>query len=402
MARRAKNYNLGSKTARLKLEARRKPYYQQIAPGVTLGYLRRDPPPGAWQMRELVEGDYKYRTLGTADDVSTADGRDTLTHAQAVRLAGAPAAPLAGGPITVRRALENYLSALEGRSVHAREARQRADKHILPALGRYRVDRLTKRQIEDWLAGMVKAADKDDPDARRRSQDTANRVLTILKAALNDAWSDDANSIPTDAAWRRVKPFKDVGASRVDHFDAKQIRLLIAKAAADDRRFAELLEAGYLTGARYGELAALDVGDFDAQRSLLVIRKGKTGARVVTLTAEAVQFFRRLTKDRPANAVLLQRKDGDRWGKSEQHRPFKRAAAAAELPATASYYSLRHSYISRAIEAGMPLNLLAENCGTSLSMIQRNYAKVLAATRLSLVQKTAPRLRVVAKDKAAA
>lgn len=395
MARRAVGYNLGSKTARLKLKARRKPYYQQIAPGVTLGYLRRDPPPGAWQRRELVDGAYRYRTIGTADDVGGADGRDVLTHAQAMRLAGGPVAPSAGGPITVRRAVENYLAALEGRSSHAKEARQRADKHILPKLGHYRADRLTKRQIEDWLAGMVKADDKDDPDARRRSQDTANRVLTILKAALNDAWSDEANSIPTDAAWRRVKPYRDVGASRVDHFDAAQIRLLIAKAAKADRRFAELIEAGYLTGCRLGELTALDVADFDPERSLLVIRKGKTGARVVTLSPEAVQFFKRICKDRQAKAVLFQRADGERWGKSEQHRPFKRAAKAAELPASASFYSLRHSHISRAIESGMPLNLLAENCGTSLSMIQRNYAKVLASSRQHFVNTTAPRLRAV-------
>jgi hypothetical protein len=129
MARRAKN--TGLENSRLKLKPRRKPHYQQIAPGVTLGYLRRDPPPGAWQVRELVDGAYKYRTLGTADDVGAADGRDVLTHAQAVRLAGAPAAPLAGGPLTVRRAMESYLTALAGRSNHAREARLRADKHIL-------------------------------------------------------------------------------------------------------------------------------------------------------------------------------------------------------------------------------------------------------------------------------
>ena len=396
MARQAKNYNLGSKTARLKLKARPKPYYQQIGPGITLGYVRRDPPPGSWQVRELRDGSYTYRTLGMADDVAPADGgRNILTHAQAVQQAGKPSAPSSGGPITVKQAMENYLKALEARSAHAKEARQRAEKHITPVLGRYRVDRLTKRQIEDWLAGMVRHADKDDPDDKRRSQDTANRVLTILKAALNDAWSDDSNHIPSDNAWRKVKPFKNAGASRVDHFDSAQIRKLIAHAAVEDKRFADLVEAGYLTGARLGELTALTVGDFDAERSLLVISKGKTGARVVTLSAEAVQFFRRVTKDRPKNAVLLQRVDGDRWGKSEQHRPFKRAAGAAGLPKTASYYSLRHSHISRAIEAGMPLNLLAENTGTSLSMIQKNYAKVLAATRVSLVQKTAPRLRVM-------
>ena len=65
-----------------------------------------------------------------------------------------------------------------------------------------------------------------------------------------------------------------------DHFDATQVRTLIAKAATFDKAFANLLEAGYLTGARLGELAAFDVRDFDADRATLTIRKGKTGARV--------------------------------------------------------------------------------------------------------------------------
>jgi integrase len=192
-----------------------------------------------------------------------------------------------------------------------------------------------------------------------------------------------------------VKPFKGVGAARSDHFDAAQVRLLIAKAAAFDRNFAALLEAGYLTGARLGELVALEVGDFDAARSLLVIRGGKTGGRVVTLTSEAVTFFGRLCKGRPAREILFRRADGERWGKSEHHRPFRRAAAAAGLPASATFYSLRHSHISRAIENAMPLSLVAANCGTSLQMIERNYAKVLAKTRQQFVEKTSPRLRAV-------
>lgn len=395
MSRRAIGYNLDSKSAREKLKPRRKAYYQQIAPGVTLGYLRRKPLPGTWQLRELVDGTYRYRTLGAADDVGTADGRDVLTHAQAVRLAGAPSTPSAGAPITVRGAIEAYLADFASRSAHATEARQRADLHILPALGRYRVDRLTSTQIRAWQAGLVKRNDPTDPDARRRSQDTANRIIAILKAALNAAWEDDANHIPSDAAWRKVKPYKGVEASRSDHFDASQVRLLIAKAAQEDQAFANLLEAGFLTGARYGELAALDVADFDAKGSLISIQRGKTGARVVTLTQEAVRFFERIAKGRPGTAPLLPRGDGERWGKSEQHRRFKRAAAAAELPPSASFYALRHSYISQAIWARMPLSLVAENCGTSLTMIQRNYAKVLASLRQSSIERTAPKLRAV-------
>jgi integrase len=308
-----------------------------------------------------------------------------LTYDQALKAAGAAVVPT-GTKITVRNAVETYLMALAGRSNHAKEAEQRAEKHILPTLANYRVDRIRKGVIESWLAGLVKD-DVDDADAKRRSQDSANRVLTILKAALNHAFSDEANAIPTDTAWRRVKPFRAVDGARADHFDAAQIRTLIAKAATFDRAFANLCEGGYLTGARLGELTALDVRDFDAARSLLVIGKGKTGSRVVTLTSEAVTFFNRITANRPRTAILLPRADGERWGKSEQARPFKRAAALAELPASASYYSLRHSHISRAIEAGMPLSLVAENCGTSLMMIQKNYAKVLAATRRDVIER---------------
>jgi hypothetical protein len=43
----------------------------------------------------------------------------------------------------------------------------------------------------------------------------------------------------------------------------------------------------------------------------------------------------------------------------------------------------------------MPLSLIAENCGTSLTMLQRNYAHVLARTRRDVIQKTSPKLRRV-------
>lgn len=396
MARPSAEYDTTTKTARARLRPRPKPYNRQVGPGKFLGYLRRETGPGSWTVQESIGGLPKLRVIATADDVARADGRDVLTYEHALQIATKPDLPAPiRSRLTVRGALDKYLAVVESRSGYAKDTRQRAEKHIAPTLGDVRIDRLTKTQIEEWLGGLVRDDSADDPEARRRSQDTANRVLTILKAALNHAFSDEANGIPTDAAWRRVKPFKNVAAAREDHFDATQIRRLVAKAADSDRAFANLIEAGYLTGARYGELVALDVRDFDAARSLLVISKGKTGARIVSLTGESVAFFRRVTKDRPAAAVLLPRGDGARWGKSWQARPFKAAAKAAELPATASFYALRHSHISRAIEAGMPLTIVAENCGTSLLMIQRNYGKVLATTRGAFVEATSPKLRRV-------
>ena len=393
MTRTSVDYDTRTKTARLKLQPRIKAYYRQIGPGKTLGYYRRADADGSWEVRERLGGRYKTRILGKADDKSPADGRDVLAFDQALRLVTNPQASATVGNMTVRTALDQYFTALAARSNHADEYRSVSDNRIVPILGDYRVDRLTKTIIEDWLVGLVHV-DEDDTDAKRRSQDTANRVLTILKAALNKAFEDDANAIPTDAAWRRVKPFQNVARSRDDDLDTKQVRLLIANAATFDQCLANLIEAGYLTGARMGELAACSVRDLDAARHTLRL-DGKTGQRIVSLTNETAAFLLSLANERQPTDPLLPMADGERWPRSGHHRPVKRAVALAKLPESVSIYTVRHAHISRAIEAGMPLSLVAENCGTSLTMIQRNYAHVLARTRRDTIQKTAPKLRVV-------
>ncbi len=43
-------------------------------------------------------------------------------------------------------------------------------------------------------------------------------------------------------------------------------------------------------------------------------------------------------------------------------------------------YSLRHSYITRSIEAEVPLPLIAENAGTSVSMIEKHYSHITVMT----------------------
>lgn len=393
MPRPSIDYNTRTKGARAKLKPRVKPYYRHIAPNRTLGYTRRDGAAGSWVVREWEGGAYRFRTLGAADDIAPADGRDVLTFDQALQAANNARAVEPVGHLTVSQALDRYFEALAARSKHTVQYRAAAAKHIVPDLGRRRVDRLTKTEIEAWLASLVQELE-DDPDARRRSQDTANRNLTIFKAALNAAFADEANQIPTDAAWRRVKPFQKVARAREVDLDPAQVRSLIAKAAKLDKAFAALLEAAYLTGARMGELAGASVRDLDAKRNTLRV-DGKTGPRVVTLTNEAAMFLQKQSTDRLPDAPLLPDGSGGRWPRSGHHRTMKAAAAAAELSEDTCVYSLRHAHASRAIESGMPLSLLAENLGTSLLMLQRNYAHVLARTRREVIQETGPKLRRV-------
>ena len=104
-------------------------------------------------------------------------------------------------------------------------------------------------------------ADPGDAEAVRRRRSSANRTLTILKAALNHAWRE--GKTPSDDAWRRVRPFPEADAARVRYLNTDEARRLLN---ACDEDFRKIVEAALLTGARYGELAAMTVSDFNRQR----------------------------------------------------------------------------------------------------------------------------------------
>ena len=57
------------------------------------------------------------------------------------------------------------------------------------------------------------------------------------------------------------------------------------------------------------------------------------------------------------------------------------AVRAAKLPAETVFYSLRHYHISKALLAGVPPQVVAENTGTSVSMIEQHYGKFLPQDR---------------------
>ena len=139
--------------------------------------------------------------------------------------------------------MADYLKELEGRGgksvYHTRRA---AETHVLPALGTTLVGKLTAKKIEDWHRGLAAkpALARSKPgrkpnhrkidrsaDGIRKRRATANRILTVLKAALNHAWN--SGHAASDDAWRRVKPFRAVETARVRYLsEAECVRLVNA------------------------------------------------------------------------------------------------------------------------------------------------------------------------------
>ena len=68
------------------------------------------------------------------------------------------------------------------------------------------------------------------------------------------------------------------------------------------------------------------------------------------------------------------------------------AVKRAKLSADTTIYTLRHTYASQSILAGMNLQLLAENMGTSIRMLELHYGKFIAASRRRLIEESSFKL----------
>ena len=281
------------------------------------------------------------------------------------------------------------------------DAKSRIAKHIRPALGDIALVDLDDTKVRGWSKAMaerprhVRGA-KDQPsrplagpeteDERRRRKASANRVLTILKAALNHAYA--SKKVDTDKAWRSVKPFREVDAARVRYFTMAEVSRLVNASEGD---FRILVQAALFTGCRYGELGAVRAGDFNPDSGTLFIGKSKSGkARHVVLTHEGQRFFARLAAGRASDALLLTKADGSRWGASNQIRPMTEALKAARITG-GSFHILRHTAASHNVMAGVPLGVVATNLGhADTRMTERHYAHLAPSYVAEQLRKFAP------------
>ncbi|AZG75900.1 tyrosine-type recombinase/integrase [Methylocystis rosea] len=407
MAKTVRDAKLDSRAAREKLKRAPKPYFRALDSGLHLGY-RKGKSGGKWVVRRYLGGEqYTVETIGTADDVQDADGKTILNFSQAQAAARERAQEARGtkatGPFTVNAAMDDYLARLEAEhSKSLTDAKNRADNLIRPKLGDLLVRDLDRDVITKWRNGVAararhvrgKAGKKSralaapqTEEEKRRRQATANRTLTVLRAALNQAFRDGKTD--SDAAWRAVKPFREVEAARVRYFTVDEAQRLVNAAQG---AFCHLVNAALLTGARYGELARLRVGDFNADAGTVFVSKSKSGkARHVVLTEEGQRFFRQLVAGREANAPMLEKDGGGAWGQSHQLRPMKDACEGARIKPAAGIHVLRHTYASLLTMAGAPLNVVAQNLGHSdTRMCEKHYAHLAPSYVAETIRKFAP------------
>lgn len=414
MARTVKDANLQTRTARAALKARGKPYYRTIDPGLHLGYRKPRTGAGKWVVRLYIgnigKQDYSVDTIATADDVSEANGIDVLNFAQAQAACRSRrddrSKESAGitGPYTVDDAMTAYLAFLDENRKSGEFSRYTYTAHIKAELGHIVIAELTTDRIRKWHGDLAKqprrlrtrkgkaqkhVAAATDDDTKRRRRASANRILTVLKGALNYAWREGKVTC-SDEAWRRVEPFENVDAARVRYLTVAEAKRLLNACKPD---FRKLVQGALETGARYGELGRLRVADFNADAGTVTVRVSKGGKpRHIILTAEGHAFFKQMCAGRKGSELLFAKADGSAWGKSHQRDPMAAACEAAKIEPPATFHTLRHTWASHAVMNLVPLMIVARNLGHSdTRMVEKHYGHLAQDYVVKAIREGAPK-----------
>jgi site-specific recombinase XerD len=144
-----------------------------------------------------------------------------------------------------------------------------------------------------------------------------------------------------------------------------EVTRLIAAAIDLDDRFAVMLQTTYGCGLRISEVAHLRIADVDSARRVLHIRRGKGGKdRLVPLSAVLLQRLRDYWRRyRPSDWLFPGVKPGCPLSIGQVQRHCRAAMSAAGISKKASMHTLRHSYATHLLQAGVDLLTLQKLLG---------------------------------------
>jgi len=374
-------FRIDTISGRRKLPPRAEPYWYKLSMGEHLGFRKLTDGSGRWIARKIENRKSNYEALNCDSNMSFSEAQK-IARKFFINSLG-----IEKPNYTVQDSIEDYIEHLsvENSVRSAKESKQRLAKHVSKSLGRTTITALTTVQVRAFRDSMVKKPDIGDDEFEsgektRKSKDSANRVMNMFKAALNLAYRN--SYVNSDAAWRRVTGFRNVSRCRDVFFSNDDINLLLNTSSEELKK---LIELAIHTGARYGELRHARVSDFSSSNKTLKLSSIKTGARTAFLSDATVGILNSFTKLRHPTAFILVKSNGEPWGEKDHARPFKDVALAAKLPENSVFYCLRHYHISKALLARVSTQVIAENCGTSIKMIEKHYGKFMAEDRREMM-----------------
>jgi integrase len=279
-------------------------------------------------------------------------------------------------------------------------ASQRRDHVVLERFrkrwGALDLDQLSNKTVEDYLTERLHDV----------TLATVSKELGVLKSAYARAMRWD---------WVSTTPFRGIalnqeGEERVRWLTDEEEARLVATAAPWLREFILL---GLDTGLRRSNLVGLQWSWLHDHGTILVVPrqlvKAKKATVMIPLTTRAATIIQRQGRHGPH---VFTQSDGQAYSVDQVGMAVIRTATQAELPGV-SLHTLRHTFISRLVQAGRPLPEVAALAGHRDIKMTLRYAH-LAPSHLragiqaleqrnsgypaGLVLSTEPRVTPVSRD----
>ena len=237
----------------------------------------------------------------------------------------------------------------------AKEYRRLIGNVVIPTLGDKRVADVTRQDVAQFHHG------------RRATPIEANRALALLSVLFT--FAERVGERPDGSnPCRHVERFPQRRRERF--LSVEELgRLGEALAAYSGSPYhPAAIKLLILTGARLGEVLALQWEWINAERGEARLPDSKTGAKTIQLPPPALEVLAGLPRIEGTPHVL-----GARRGTTFIEAPWRRIRAAAGL-SDLRWHDLRHSFASVAAAGGMGLPIIGKMLGHTQAQTTQRYA----------------------------
>lgn len=249
-------------------------------------------------------------------------------------------------------------------SENTRSAYRRDLRDFLGFCERHAVDPLdSTRPVIDAYARSL--------DALGRAPSTVARRLSALASFFGYLVEEHVISSSPVERVRRPKVSQE---SPMLGLDRNEARALLDAAHASGPRDTALICLLLLSGLRVSEALSINIDDLDIERGHHVVRLvGKGGARrTVPLAPRTADAVSAAVGNRNVGPAITD-DHGDHMDRHQAHRVVRRVARQAGISKAISPHSLRHTMVTLALEAGVPIHVVQDAAGHASPETTRRY-----------------------------
>lgn len=256
-----------------------------------------------------------------------------------------------------------------------------ADKqHRRPRENRSRYDKWLKKELAALQLSQILATHIDNVLSRMRETglaiSTQNHMLKLIRQAFKKAneWNIWKGPNPCDY----IKLPKDNNA-RQRFLSHEEARTLLTALAKKSKQTAQIATLSLYSGMRLGEIFALKWSDVDFEHGIITILDSKNGESRPVFVTEPIKAILAELAPGPPGSNLFTTSDGgsiqflsNSFGRAVDEIGLNNGITDRRQKVT--FHTLRHTYASWAVMAGVPLYQVGKALGHKSTAMTERYS----------------------------